>query len=155
VAAAGEKAAKVWSFADNKELVALGGPEAIRGIDISPDGKRIALGCMDKVVRVFSGTGVLEETFTHDGPVFGVGFANPKLIVSASGDKSARAWTSALILQQAVKGKISQARFSAKGDQIIAAGEDKLVHIWQAGDGKEIKTIPAHDAAIVSVDWNA
>src|SRR5262249_49122360 len=39
-------------------------------------------------------------------------------------------------------------------DQVIAA-DGKAVHFWSANDGKELRSLPAHEEAIQSFDLNA
>jgi len=36
---------------------------------------------------------------------------------------------------------VRQAVFTPKGDQIVSAGDDKSIKIWNSADGKEVKTL--------------
>src|SRR5262249_20841604 len=51
-------------------------------------------------------------------------------------------------------GPVRQAVASPKGDRIVSAGDDKTVKIWNASDGKLIKSLAAHDGAVTGVGIN-
>jgi WD40 repeat protein len=44
---------------------------------------------------------------------------------------------------------VRQILYSPKGDQILSAGDDKTIKIWNAADGKELKSIAAHDGPVL------
>src|SRR5262249_43344301 len=93
--------------------------------------------------------------FTHDGAVNAVAYhADGKRIITAAADKTARAWTSALLWQRSHGSSVPQAIFSGNGAQVISAG-DKTVKIWNNADGKELKWIDAHEGAVTGVGISA
>jgi len=153
VAAAAEKSIKVWSIDDGKEAATLTAPTDIRGLAFSPDAKRLVAGGGDKIARIYEIDGRLAEFFVHDGPVSAVAFAGPKEIVTGGADKLARVWTSSLIWQTGAD-PTSRARFSAKGDQVLAP-VGKVVKVWNATDGNEMKSLAAQEEAITFLDQSS
>lgn len=155
LAAVSGKTVKVWTTADGKEAGSFTLPVDARGIAAAPDGSRFALACADKLTRIVDGSGKLLEAFAQDGPVHAVQFVDPKKVVAVGADKTARLWSSALVWQQHHAGPVRQAVFSAKGDMVVSGGDDKLVKVFNAADGKEVRSQPAHDAAVLAVALSA
>ncbi len=131
----------------------------VRSASLSPDGAKLAVATADNRVTVYNAAagrayGVSTEFFTHDG-VQAVAFhPDGKRLVSGGGDKAARVWTQALLWQTQRTGKPEVAIYSPKGDLIIAAG-DKAIKIYQAADGKELRTIAANDGPVNRLSLSA
>jgi WD40 repeat protein len=150
------KRVKVWTLADGKQETELVTLAEVRGVGFSPDGKRLVVAEADNVVRVFGLDGVMQEFFSHEGPVVAAGFLpDGKRLFAASADKTARLWTPTLIWQTGHTKSPRQAVFSPKSDQIIAAYEDKTMKIWSAADGKLVKSFEAHNGPVVGVAVSA
>jgi WD40 repeat protein len=141
IAALGDKVVKVWTTADGKEVGMLKMTTDAKGVSLSPDNTRIILAGADKLARVYELDGKLLETLPHDGSVNAVAFVDAKRIVTAGADKFARLWTSSLLWQRSHQGPVRQAVFTPKGDQIVSAGDDKTIKIWDVADGREVKTL--------------
>ena len=52
-------------------------------------------------------------------------------------------------------GPVRQALFTPKGDRVVSCGDDKTVQLWNAADGKPVKSIAAHDGAVLGVGVSA
>ncbi len=154
VAAASDKTIKVWNLADGKELATLTSPAEIKGLGLLADGSRLVVAGADKLTRVFELDGKLIEMFVHDGPVHAAAFLDAKRVVSAGADKQARLWTSSLLWQKTHAGPVRQAMFTPKGE-IVSCSDDKTIKWWIVADGKEIKTLAAHDAAVLGLSLSA
>lgn len=152
LAAVGDKIIKVWNSADAKEVASLKLAVDAKAVSISPDNARLVI-TSDKLAQVYELDGTLVETLPHDGPVHGVAFVDAKKVVTGGADKLARLWTSSLIRQHKHQGPVRHAVFTPKGDQIVSAGDDKTIKIWNAADGKEFKSF-ANEAAITHLSLN-
>ncbi|MBY0527075.1 MAG: hypothetical protein K2R98_27015 [Gemmataceae bacterium] len=154
--AGADKAVKVWTLADSKAVATIPTPADVRSVGFSPDGTRLIVAGADNKARVYGMDGKLLEFFTHDGPVVAAAYhGDGKRVATASADKTARLWTSALLWQATHTGPVRQAAFSAKGDRIVSGGDDKLVKVWNTVDGKEVKSIAAHAAPVSGVGLSA
>lgn len=143
-----DKTVHLWSLTDNKKTGSVATPAEIQGLGFNADGSRLVVGGADNRARIYTSDGKLLELFSHEGPIAAVAFhPDGKQIISASADKSARISTSALAFQVVHAGPVRQALFSPKGDQILSAGDDKMLKVWNAADGKELSSVPAHDGA--------
>src|SRR5262249_3893592 len=130
-------------------------PAEVRSVNFSADGNRLVVGGADNRARVYGANGQLVQFFGHEGPVLAVAYhGDGKRIVSASADKSARTWNLSLTWQAAHAGPVRQAIFSPKGD-IISASDDKTIKTWNAGDGKQLKSIAAHDGPVAGIGVSA
>lgn len=137
--------------------------DSVLCLSISPDGKKIASGGCDRVVRVWDVSGgitnaKLEQSIeNHADWVLGVALApDNKHLLTCSRDKTAKVWdlsTKESVLtfpdhQNAVFG------VAVKGDSKVgfSAGLDKQVRMWNAaGDGKQIKALGSHSDEILKL----
>src|SRR5207302_4110536 len=51
-----------------------------------------------------------------------------------------------LVWQRQHQGPVRQAVFTPKGDQIVSAADDKSIKLWNAADGKEVKSLTSESA---------
>jgi WD40 repeat protein len=156
VAAGGDdKLIQTWTIADGKPAGTITTPAEARGISFSADGNRLIAAGVDNKARLYQLDGALLESFAHDGPVVAAALhPDGKQVITASADKSAKAWTTSLVWRAVHAGPVRQAQFSPKGDTIVTASDDKTVKIWNAADGKQVKSIAAHDGAVVGLAIN-
>ena len=137
--------------------------DSVLCLSISPDGKKIASGGCDRVVRVWDVSGgianaKLEQSIeNHADWVLGVALApDNKHLLTCSRDKTAKVWDlsdkqSVLTFpdhQNAVFG------VAVKGDSKVgfSAGLDKQVRMWNAtGDGKQIRALGSHGDEILKL----
>ena len=60
-----------------------------------------------------------------------------------------------LVWQASHAGPVRQALFTPKGDRVVSCGDDKTVRLWNAADGKPVKSIAAHDGPVAGVAVSA
>jgi hypothetical protein len=130
--------------------------DSVLCLAVSPDGKKLATGGCDRIVRVWDLSGgiasaKLEQSIeNHADWVLGVALApDNKHLLTCSRDKTAKVWdlsTKESVMtfpdhQNAVFG-VAASKDSKVG---FSAGLDKQVRMWGAvGDGKQIKALGSH-----------
>ena len=149
--AAADQVAKVWNLKDGKEVANIAIAAEAKSVGLAPDGTRLAIGSVDKLTRLYELDGSLVEMFASEGPVTATALLDAKRVVAAGADKMARVWTSSSVWQKKMPSPVRQTLLSPKGDQIFVGSDDKIIRVLAPADGKELRTIPAHDAAIVGL----
>ncbi len=143
-----------------KELVET--DDSVLCLAASSDGKKLAAGGCDKLVRVWDiADGVtnakLEQTIeNHADWVFGVSFSpDNKLLLTSSRDRTAKIWdltakTSTLTFpehQNSVYDVVSK----PDGKLNISAGEDGQVRVWNMNDAKQVRSLSGHSKPVLKV----
>jgi WD40 repeat protein len=137
--------------------------DCIYSVAWSPDGKLIASGSYDKMVKLWdvaSGQ-ELRNLQDHIDAVFAVAFSpNGKRLASGSQDRTVKIWDIAsgqrlYSLSDASDGLTSLA-YSPSGEQIAAAGYDKTIYVWHLGDtdGNLVQSLIADEDSILALVWS-
>ena len=153
---------KVWDSATGAELMTLHGHGGwVDSIDISPDGKHIISGSLDKTVKVWdAATG--DELMTlrgHKECVKSVAFCpDGKRIVSGSDDKTIKIWDAVtgaeLRTLRGHSGKVWSVAFSPDGKRIVSGSIDRTVKLWDAASGVELMTLRGHRNWVIPVAFS-
>lgn len=137
-----------------KELLST--DDSILALALSADGKKLAAGGCDRLVRVWDlATGKLEHAIeNHADWVLGIAFTpDGKGLVTASRDKTAKVWDLAnkesLLTFPGHQKYVFAVAITSDGKLGISAGEDGQVRQWQATDakkqiGKQTRVIGSH-----------
>ncbi len=141
----------------------LGHKDCIYSIAWSPDGKLLASGSYDKMVKLWdTATGQeVKNLQDHIDAVFAVAFSpDGKYLASGSQDRSVKIWDVAsgqrlYTLSDAADGLTSIA-YSPSGKQIAAAGYDKTIYVWQVGnsEGRLLRSLIADEDGILALAWS-
>ena len=129
----------------------------------SPDGRRLASGGCDRVVRVWDISGdvlkakLVQSIENHADWVLGVAFAaDGKHLLTASRDKTAKVWD--LSTKESVmtfpdhQNPVYAVAVKANSKVGYSVGEDKQLRIWNAvAEGKQVKAIGGHQGAILKL----
>jgi WD40 repeat protein len=86
-------------------------------------------------------------TFSHDA----------KLVLTVSGDKTARIWNRESGKTVELKGHqwaVLSGQFSPDGARVITGSQDKTAKIWDAETGNELMTLEGHTAPVTSVAFS-
>lgn len=141
-----------------KELIQV--DDSILALAVSKDGKKIAAGGTDRMVRVFDvETGKVEHAVeNHADWILGVAFTpDGKGLVTASRDKTAKLWD--LVAKESLltfpdhQNVVYGVTMTSDGVFGLSAGEDGSIRIWQATDkskaiGKASKSMTGHAKAV-------
>jgi WD40 repeat protein/serine/threonine protein kinase len=142
LAAASERTVTVWdaSRPEGPDLEKFTLPVGhTHSVAFSPDGKRLAGGGEDRLIRVWDASGG-KELLTlrgHREPVLGVAFSRDgKRLASASADDTLRLWDLAerreVLSLKGQAGGLRAVAFSPDGKTLAGAGSDGTVKLWEA-----------------------
>ncbi|CAE6533922.1 unnamed protein product [Rhizoctonia solani] len=116
---------------------------AIISLALSPDGTRVAIGCLDNTVSILSaydGTVHVGPLEGHPNDVLSVAFSpdGGRLVSASLG--SIRVWNSynGIRVSGTFKGHmrhINSVSFSPDGARVVSAGHDSTIRVWNAYDG--------------------
>ncbi|HEV2947979.1 MAG TPA: hypothetical protein VGX70_11410 [Gemmataceae bacterium] len=168
-----DKILRSWDLTkDQVEKQFTGHTAAVTAVVVSANGQVIATGSADKTVRIWDPAAGKEKIAlaAHTGSVTSLSLhPNGQQLLSSSEDGTIKIWqlpvtppanapagpvTIPPLRQIAHGAPVRQAFFSPKGDQVLSWGDDKALKIWNAADGKPIKSIPAKEP-IASVGMSA
>jgi WD40 repeat protein len=154
VGASAGKTVKVWNLADGKELLTLNHPAVVSSLSFNVDKTRIVTGAADNLARVWDvATGKELQAFAHAGPVTGVVFhGNNTNLVTASADKTAVVQTvSAVRVVAASEQPLRSVMVSPLQTQILTAGDDKNVVLWNITTGAKERTLDGATGSVSAV----
>lgn len=141
-----------------KELIQV--DDSILGLAVSADGKKLAAGGCDRIVRVWDiASGKLEHAVeNHADWILGVAFTpDGKALITASRDKTAKVWDltnkESLLTFPDHQNIVNNVSITPDGKFGLSAGEDGSIRIWQATDmskqiGKATKSMTGHGKAV-------
>jgi WD40 repeat protein len=139
---------RVWSTRTWREVEGplLGHNGQVLAVAFDRAGDRIATGSTDQTGRVWrTSTGRLFTTlFGHTSQLLDVAFGPGSVLVTASGDGTARTWRAegdeARVLR-GHRGPVRKAEFAADGT-VVTGGSDGTIRVWDPGTETELVRAP-------------
>lgn len=135
----------------------------IRSVCFSPDGKFLATGAEDKVIRVWNiAEQRVEKSFSgHEQDIYSLDYArNGRLIASGSGDRTVRLWdleTNTQLLQLLIDDGVTTVAISPDNRFLAAGSLDKSVRVWDIGSGVMVERLEGefgHKDSVYSVAFS-
>jgi glucose repression regulatory protein TUP1 len=108
----------------------------IRSVCFSPDGKYLATGAEDKVIRVWeiAKTQIVNSFTGHEQDIYSLDFArNGRMIASGSGDRTVRLWdveSNTQMIQLVIDDGVTTVSISPDNRYVAAGSLDKSVRVW-------------------------
>lgn len=123
----------------------------IRSVCFSPDGKYLATGAEDKLIRVWDiHSQAIRYVFSgHEQDIYSLDFSrNGRHIASGSGDRTVRMWdmeTGQCVLTLSITDGVTTVAISPDGKYIAAGSLDKTVRVWDTSTGFLVERLDAPD----------
>lgn len=132
----------------------------VRSVAFSPDGRQAASGSSDQTVRLWDLlSGKEEHTLKgHTNKIWCLGFhPSQRLLLSASWDTTVRFWD----LKNGTETKrlthpkdVNAVLMSRDGNTLLTGCDDKMVRLWNAGTGEEIRRFAGHGDYVLCVAFS-
>ncbi|WP_434415001.1 WD40 repeat domain-containing protein [Nannocystis pusilla] len=137
---------------------------AVRSAAFSPDGRKLATGAQDGLVRVWDalGSGAPALLRGHTDEVVALAWSpDGDRLASASLDRSARLWSSGGAPQRTLRGhdgRVYAVAWSPGGDRLVTASQDGTARVWSVAGGPVPGDMPlilrGHGEAVVAAGFS-
>ncbi|KAJ1976534.1 general transcription repressor [Dimargaris verticillata] len=149
----------------NDESVPKEGDLYIRSVCFSPDGKYLATGAEDKLIRIWdlASKRICHTLRGHEQDIYSLDYSQDgRVIVSGSGDRTARLWdatTGTGLFSLAIDdlgpkdAGVTSVAISPDGRYVAAGSLDRMVRVWDAQTGYMLERLEGHKDSVYSVTF--
>jgi WD40 repeat protein len=156
-----DRTVRVWNET-GKAVASFAMPSAVASLTASRDGRTLAVGGSDGVIRVLHANDgkQIRALSGHTGPVNDLAFLPDGRLASASADGTARLWSvpadhaakaPAPAVLRGHKGPVHAVSVLPGGRAVVTGGEDGTVRLWGTADGAAGWVLTAHDAPVLAL----
>lgn len=139
-------------------VILAGHSDRVISVAFSPDGKTLASGSFDTLVKLWNvETGKELKTLRgHTAGVRSVTFsADGKTLASSGNDSVIKIWDvnsgNQLLTLRGHTAEVGAVAFSPDGTLLVSGSDDHNLKIWEVASGKELKTLSGHSREVNSV----
>jgi len=129
-------------------------------VSISPDGKILASGSIDKTIKLWDvSNGSLIHTLSSYYAILSVSFSpDGKILASGSRDGTIKLWNvsdgSLIRTLSRNNDVVTSVSFNSDGNIIASGSSDKTIKLWDVSDGSLIRTLSGHNDKVRSVSFS-
>lgn len=158
VATGCNRSAQIFDVVDGRKICILQdetvdnvGDLYIRSVCFSPDGRYLATGAEDKLIRVWDiASRTIRNTFAgHEQDIYSLDFARDgRTIASGSGDRTVRLWdieAGQNVLTLSIEDGVTTVAISPDTKYVAAGSLDKSVRVWDATTGYLVERLEGPD----------
>lgn len=149
---------KIWGTTSGVVVKTLEGhSDIVNTIDYSKDGQQLVSGSRDNTINLWNvNTGFVKHTFKNDSrPVYGVSFDPSGKRIASTSNINLKVWNIVTKkLERDFKGHkdvIMAVDFTADGSHIITGSRDGSLKMWDANNGKVIRSYAEPYALVTSL----
>jgi WD40 repeat protein len=165
---------KVWDVATQKAMLSLKGPQRgetdaidraktrwIRGVDISPDGRLVAITDGSHRIRILNiASRMYEQPFeVEEESLFHVVFSpDASRLVATAIDGRMYIWDQStrrrIASSSGHTNEIASFSFSPDGKRLATGSLDRTIRLWDTTTWQELRIIKGHSSLVTSLNWS-
>jgi predicted NACHT family NTPase len=151
-----------WQRQLHQEIRSLRGHvRAVTSVAVSPDGKRILTGSMDRTAKVWDALEGKElfTLFGHAQWIWAVAFSpDGQRLATGSRDGTAMIWDAAngdlLLTCKGHSSEVSAVAFSPDSRRVLTGSSDRTARVWDATTGRELMTFSGSGSPLQAVAFS-